>query len=336
MARIVHDDAGEQRMKHERDALVSAALGQARARFETFAGMGHPELPPDANDATQVLLYRWQVNRFGLQSDERMALGVIEEIGETFEAGVSDDADPNEALDGLGDVCVYAAQLCTSNRLAIGPILDLAKVMQARGEVQPLLAVGKLAHAVLKHAQKIRGKGNHAVYQALLVEHLSQCIAKAADDCEIMHGLTVNSIPGVFQIVANEVMQRGAGHAAIPESFKERQEIPRADVTIAVPSRDEHELQASIARAQAVLVSGVEKLEQVAQVEPGDFQVANPTGQDLLNGRRDRQVFDLSDAGEICPQCAGLLSHYADTKLWRCSNGHEMTDAQHAASRHLP
>jgi hypothetical protein len=272
----------------------------------------------------EVRLYRWQVSRFGLQSDERFALGIIEELGETFEA-----EDGEHALDGLGDVCVYASQLCTNNRLAIGPILDLARVLQARQEVQPLLAVGKLAHVVLKHAQNIRGKGDRNVYRIGLVECIALCIAKAIDDCEVMHELQIKSTPHVFSIVGTEVLARGAGHEAIPASCiaTEQTELhitPKVirveEAAVVAWSPDALEAMHK-AKEQALdrLQRGADMLGEAEKTEPGDFDVS-----------------DVIAHSRICPQCSGLLSQGGDSDTLVCSNGHEITGKQLAALPRLP
>lgn len=188
-------------------ALVTATTEASRNAFEAFAAMDAPELPADATDATQVALARWQAPRFANAptSDPHMALGIIEELGETFDAPEFDDA-----LDGLGDVCVYASQLATANRLAIGPVLDLARVLQTQlTGVQPIGAAGFLAHLVLKHSQKIRGLADIGRYRRGLVACLALAVAKATDDIEIGHALDAPvNVREVFRIVAGEVMAR--------------------------------------------------------------------------------------------------------------------------------
>lgn len=302
----------DQRLTAERHALVAAALAQSLERFEVFGYMNAPELPPDATDSMQVQLCRWQVSRFGLQSDERYALGIIEEVGETFEAEEAGDA-----IDGLGDVCVYSSQLCTNNRLALGPILDLARVFQARGEVQPLLGVGKLAHCVLKHAQKIRGQANQEVYRLKLVETIALCVAKALDDCEIMHELKVHSTPEVFRIVGVEVMSRGAGHVAIPASFVEPEKtelmIAARPEAMPVGGGDWPAERAAIADAirrdgaLVVLQHGIDQLAEAERVE----------------GVGDWDLTDVVNHDRLCSQCGGLLSESAVSDVLVCSNGHE-------------
>ncbi len=143
----------------------------ARARFEEWAGLYAPHLPPDPVDAMQVRLARWQVLNFGPQSDERFALGVLEECGELDEA--YEDGNGEAAVDALGDVLVYAGQLAISNRLALGPLLvPVGKAPRLT------VAAGRLAHVVLKRAQRIRrGAGSVEQYRA----DLAAAIARVAD-----------------------------------------------------------------------------------------------------------------------------------------------------------
>lgn len=200
----------------DNDPLVAAALSLAREKFESWAGhnLGDPP-PPDPVDAIQIELMRWQRSRFGDAPDAFMALGMIEEMTETFLANTANQT--NDALDGLGDVQVYAAQLATSNRLAVMPIIDLARVFTKKTGMIPMHGPGLLAQVVLKRAQKIRGLDDDERYRKRLVGSMALCIAKAIDDVEIMHDLKVKP-EGILLVVAGEVLQRGAGHDAIPKA----------------------------------------------------------------------------------------------------------------------
>ena len=192
------------------DTAVLLAAGLARDTFESFAGHRLTD-PPLSHpvDAMQVALMRWQRDRFGLQvetHDLRMALGVIEEMGETFDANKPNDAEM--AIDGLGDVMVFASQLATANRLAIAPILDLARLFTHRSDIVPLRAAAVLAQVVLKGSQKIRGMDDRVLFQLRLTGALAMCIAKSLDDVELIHDVAVKAAE-VFVIIGNEVMNRG-------------------------------------------------------------------------------------------------------------------------------
>lgn len=208
------------------DAATRATYELSKLAFAQFAdnNIGDP-LPPLDCDAMQVRLARWQNTFYGPQPDAMMALGMIEEEIETFVA----DEDPALGLDGLGDVQVYASQLCTNNRLAIAPIIDLARLFTRRTDIRPILAVGVLAQVVLKGAQKIRGLDQRERYRLRLVGAIAMTIAKAIDDVEIMHPETIPvKASGVFCIVGEEVLQRAAGHPSIP------QENPIVNVNVTI------------------------------------------------------------------------------------------------------
>jgi len=201
--------------------LIVTAYKDARKAFEEWPGIDKGELPEDPIDAMQVTLMRWQRERFGDQSDEHMALGMIEETGETTLA-----QDAYDALDGLGDTCVFASQLATNNRLAIGPIIHLAVEMlnalepQSTTTATPILAAQSvIAQVVLKGAQKIRGLSgtNDDKYKIRLVGAIACCIAHAAIATS-MKGVPPDQldISDVFLTIGERVLQRGAGHDAVP------------------------------------------------------------------------------------------------------------------------
>ncbi len=243
----------------ERADCARDATEAARFAFNEWATIDHPHVPPDMTDATQVLLARWQASRFATvpTSDAIIGLGVIEELGEVFD----DDAEPTDAVDGLGDVQVYAAQLCTANRLAIRPVIALAALYRRTGVYlpNPIAIAGRLAHVIGKNAQNTRGLGPVEAYRPALVDALAMMIAKALEDCELGHELTVNAA-GVFQVIAREVMERKAGDAMIP---------PPPDMSAVVMDRDMIK-----AQALAQLGGGVDALAQAEAVEgPGDFTV---------------------------------------------------------------
>lgn len=196
-----------------------AAYAIARQQFEAFAAGWREGVVDDPSAKVQCELIAWQTEHYGIVSQERQALGIIEEMTETIMACDSDDEPTENALDGLGDVCVYASNLATNNRLAIGPILDLARVYtqasRLPGRLSPQIGTGMLAQCVLKGAQKIRGMADLDVYRSRLVRAIAMCIARTVDDIEMTQAIVVD-IRDIFEIVANEVMKRGQGHPSIP------------------------------------------------------------------------------------------------------------------------
>lgn len=197
----------------ERLALAMVACAAASTAFEEWAGIGAGALPPDPIDSMQVQLVRWQRDRFGHVShgDPVIALGVIEELGETFD----DDASAEDAVDGLGDVMVYGAQLCTANRLAVRPVIGLA-LQYLRGSLpSPISIAGRFAHVVGKHEQRTRGLDVPEAFRLCLVDALAMVIAKALEDCALGHDLTIEP-GGVFCVIGSEVIARKVGDTMIP------------------------------------------------------------------------------------------------------------------------
>lgn len=198
----------------DNDLIITTAFQEARSIFESWASIGSGELPQDPIDAMQVLLMRWQVDRFGLQPDERMALGVIEEI---TEIALAESAD--EAYDGVGDVLVYGGQLACSNRLAIRPIIHLAEFLDGRHKLLGLHAQGILAQVVLKGAQKVRGLDDKERYQFRVTAALALAIHEAKTLLIASpgpHSLDVQ-LDNIYIKVGGEVAMRGAGHDAVPK-----------------------------------------------------------------------------------------------------------------------
>lgn len=278
----------------DKDPAVLAAFQQSRARFEAFAANDVTDPPPaDPIDAIQIDLMRWQRARFGDAPDAFMALGMIEEMVETFIADKPTDTE--DAIDGLGDTCVYAAQLCTANRLALGPILDLARVFTSQQSIRLLIAHGVLAQVVLKMSQKIRGMDDRDRAHIRLVGAIALCIARTLESVEMLHDIVAK--PGeVLLVVAREVLARGEGHDGIPKPVAS--EATRQIVTPEERERMKHERRAAA----------------VASVH------------NALEG------FD-PDSEPVCLHCGGALSAIGAQDLWRCTadTEHVFTGKQLAA-----
>lgn len=153
----------------------------SRARFETFAALDAPHLPPDPIDAMQLRLARWeQAQHFHCVSPLPVTLGIGEECGELADA-MSD----GDSTDALGDVAIYACQLATRHRMAFAAILDTAPTAKPHhGDVwrELLSAVGKVNHLVLKREQRIRiGTASDEVYGEALFNALARLLAAAED-----------------------------------------------------------------------------------------------------------------------------------------------------------
>ena len=196
-----------QTMLQEIEKNSAAAYAEARARYESWATTDYPDVPSDATDALQVMLARWQRRNFGLPRDAEIALGIVAELGETVEAGVTD-----AAADGVGDVIVYCGQLALSNRMAIAPALDLAQV-RGRLEFRDVpIAMGRLAHCVLKRQQKIRGMDDDEAFRRALFARMTYAIAAIADDFEEACGMgsvrNLGGLAGIYAEVGGRVLKR--------------------------------------------------------------------------------------------------------------------------------
>jgi hypothetical protein len=308
----------------QREQLARIAYADSRGTFEQWAAMDAPMLPPDAVDAAQVGLARWQADRFANvpTSDAIMALGVIEELGETFDS----HDDPEGAIDGLGDTCVYASQLCTANRLAVRPVIALAQIYAATnsgaGQLSPIHAAGQLAHIVVKHTQAIRGLGPAEAYGPRLVDALALIIAKAFEDCTFVHDLRIE-VPGVFTTIAREVMQRKQGDAMIPTAAPVPVDQHHSQGVDLVEARN---------KALEQLATGADMATAALETEPGDFTVTQRKARDVLEGKP--RTFDVSDVLNhtgICPQCSASMSYDGSKQSYECTNGHEITREQLAA-----
>lgn len=294
------------------------ATAHAQTVFDVWAGIKASELEPGAIhvvDEVQIRLAAWQADQFGHvpTSDVHMALGVIEELGEAFD----EDAGPVESVDALGDVMVYASQLCTANRLAVRPVIDLAclYVMTNRCHQAPISIAGMLAHVALKHAQNIRDLGPDSVYRPRLVDALALMIAKAIEDCTLGHELNVDP-HGVLVAIGNEVMQRKQGDTMIPATDKEQRAEPlralpvaglvvrRPSAAMTLPGEPDHRAEA-LAYAQTKLGEGVDMLATPEAIAEGN--VTAPTFTRLVSNEQTEQcsVFD-SSRGMWCESDAQL------------------------------
>lgn len=161
-------------------------------------------------DELQVEQAVWAAHRFGSERTPQKALepfaGVAEEFGELVEAEQRGDA--NAIEDAIGDAVIYLADVCTRmNWPLLGPGVDTSV-----GVLDEQIALGKLAHAVLKTAQGIRrdedhnANGQNAV--ALLLYHLDERAA---------YWHLGDALTCAISTWSEVVSKRGAGHAAIPK-----------------------------------------------------------------------------------------------------------------------
>ncbi len=181
-------------------------LERAQSEFAKIAAHSPGDKrPDDPLLCLQLDLYRWQVNHFGLQSDERFALGIIEEMGEWKTSHSQEDE-----ADAIGDVAVFASQLATNNRLSLSAIVAIAEFC---AHEKPIEEAGWLAHVVLKRGQRIRGLDDRKGYQRELTFAIAGCIASVWHTSAHLH----EGLGPIILRVGREVMQRTHGHEAIPE-----------------------------------------------------------------------------------------------------------------------
>lgn len=87
-------------------------------------------LEPETLLDLQKELFRWQTYNFGEQKDRRMVLGICEEAGELchahlkLEQGIRGDQESlkAEAMDAVGDICIYAMNLLSNRQSQIPAI----------------------------------------------------------------------------------------------------------------------------------------------------------------------------------------------------------------------
>jgi NTP pyrophosphatase (non-canonical NTP hydrolase) len=124
----------------------------AREAFDMYAGLDAPDLPNAPLSALQVRLFRWEVGQFGYQPSHRYVLGIVEEIGELLES-----ISTHDWVDALGDIQVFAIQLCTAYRLDFGTLRKVARSAGDDWREAFVFATALLARAELKSSQRIRG-----------------------------------------------------------------------------------------------------------------------------------------------------------------------------------
>lgn len=110
----------------------------------------------------QLALNTYQGRSYGYQPQHRPLLGVVEELGEYNEARSQEDRD-----DAQADASIFLIQYCTSWRL------DAGVLVKANSELDPMVALGRVAHVQLKHEQRIRQLGDKSAAREALAEPLA-------------------------------------------------------------------------------------------------------------------------------------------------------------------
>lgn len=190
------------RIGAERSARADMEVRRARDVFNQYAGMDAPELPAAPWSALQVRLARYEAVAYGVNPHANYVLGILEECGEYWEAGDIADAKERAAAkgDAIADAVIFSTQLATALRLDMGVLI--AQAFQVIQPHEPV-ALGRLAHVVLKGAQRIRGMADPERYRFAAGRALVDVLANV-----------VHPLPGeaalleLVQGVAEEVMKR--------------------------------------------------------------------------------------------------------------------------------
>ena len=186
---------------------VIARFGAARAQFDTYAGMDHPELPRHPTDAIQVRLFRWQSHNFGLPNPCEIACGITEELGERMVA--ISELNAKEIDDAVGDIQVYGCQLATARRLSFVHTVHAGQIdgprffdkLDISGRDLLTIAAGYINHVQLKAQQKIRDMETQELCRLATFAGLSM----------LMRGLVMVSPRApleIFEEVAEKVLRR--------------------------------------------------------------------------------------------------------------------------------
>jgi len=131
-------------------SLSQGPYEAARAAFSAYAAMDGPRLPESPWSALQVRLARWQAANFGAVPASQNALGVAEELGELAE----------ELTD---DLVEWLHPLVIMGRLAG--------------------AAGRVAHAVLKGEQRIRGMADPEARRRRIADGVADMLIYATQLC---------------------------------------------------------------------------------------------------------------------------------------------------------
>ena len=167
-------------------ADIQTTVENARAQYH-YPPIRSAILPSEADDLQMRLADR--LYRHGHQH----ALEVIADLGRVFDA---EDREP--AIEALGRLLIHASLLAGRERMAIAPIIALGRELTRDSQVSselPLRPAAMLAWAALGRSHD----------DAAIARGLAMAIAKAIDDCEIVHELKIDPLE-LFKIAAREVL----------------------------------------------------------------------------------------------------------------------------------
>lgn len=146
----------------------------------------------------------WRVKNFPDSPPHQPMLGLVEEYGELIAAINAHDLTGNaaEIEDAVGDIFVFAADFCSRHGLSLQDVYRQAeypitvayggKRIQILAERTASVALGNLAHTVLKKEQGIRG--SDAYHQVRMVQFLGTFLKSVDLIAEVSNVTTENAI----------------------------------------------------------------------------------------------------------------------------------------------
>ncbi len=219
-------DEIDRQLEAERQALIAAAASAAHAEYEAspYVYFSKVDKPPEILGLQYQIADRALPTTYGIQQP---ALAVISYLGVLFHT-----EDDERAVELLGLVLAQAAVIATLEHMSLAPLIALGRAMARRQDVQPIRASGALAAA----AGSIHG--NREAQALAVADGLGLAIAKALDDVEIGHGLTVEPIE-LFGHIAREVIAGKLSLRIEAPPFKRNAVVPGV-ITTPLPAPAQH------------------------------------------------------------------------------------------------
>lgn len=250
---------------------IETTVENARAQWH-YPPIRTTILPSDVDELQLRLADRLRRHR------HQHALEVIADLGRVFDA---EEAEP--AIEALGRLLVHASLLAGCERMAIAPIIALGREMTRDSGVSselPLKPAAMLAMAVIGHPHD---------RDPNVVQGLAMAIAKAIDDCEIVHELKIDPLE-LFKVAAREVLDGK----------------PVTAVTAPAVHPDKAAL-----RAEAWT-----ELRKASEAVVADDLKQVPDGEPVVLSQRPPEKCQMCGAsGDVQDD---------DPEIWTCANGHHV------------
>jgi hypothetical protein len=167
----------------------------------------------------QLKIAAWQARNFGETVVWHTALGAGEEGGELADCLLNPDFfspdNLGDAMDALADITIFVMSFSTAHDLdfhtlwrGTDPLVVVprktAQESAVAGGLHVIRAIGKLEHAVLKRAQRIRGFDDDFKYQ----QFVALAIGKVGRACEHLAWLSGRKYEALVAEVAEKVLMR--------------------------------------------------------------------------------------------------------------------------------